>query len=99
MSAQPVERLDIEAIEAMDFDFDPPCEHSLHRRGVFGHRGPAWALVEVLMPCGCDTESRFLYLCKGAWECAPFAPLWCPDCGRGPFTREQGWRFVALVRP
>ena len=99
MSLQTDQRTGLDELEALDFDYDPPCEHSLHRLGVFGHRGPAWALGEVLMPCGCDSGPRFLYVCKGAWEGASSAPFVCPDCDRGPFAREQAWRFVALVRP
>ena len=98
MSLQTDQRTGLDELEALDFDYDPPCEHSGHGKNPW-HRGPAWALIQLLeKPCGCPKAVDLLYLCRGSWDYAAVTGVYCSACEEN-FTREQVWRFIALVRP
>lgn len=94
-TALPDTRTDLEVIEALDFEHTPGCEHSRHSRGVFGHSGPAWALVRVSRAC-CTGESTSIYLCKGAWVVAFETGLTCSLCGMTS-PRDNIWTILAYV--
>ena len=95
MSLQTDQRTGLGELEALDFDYDPSCELPSHGHDS-RHSGPAWALVERTFPCGCGP--RFAYVCKGVWENVDY--FYCMVCRSGrQYSREQVWRFVALVRP
>ena len=98
MSLQTDQRTGLDELEALDFDYDPPCEHPNHGLKAW-HAGSAWALVQMLpKPCGCAQMADVLYICRGSWDYAAAAGLYCVTC-RAKYSREQGWRFIALVRP
>ena len=91
MSAVPDQRLDLELVEALDFD--PPCEKKGH--GDF-HHGPAWALIDNACP-GCG-DRRQDFVCRELWDICGMGVLLCPSCGYA-CRRVEGWRVIALVRP
>ena len=89
-------QVEIESIEALDFEYTPPCEHSEHGIKPTQHSGPAWALVRSRCP-GCDLN-KTLYICETVW--ASHAPgkagLRHRACGwRGP--RDEFWTLLSLV--
>jgi hypothetical protein len=58
-------RLDLDTIEALDFEYVPPCEHSEHASDINAHSGPA-AVLAIAAGCSCS-EPRSIYLCEGFW--------------------------------
>lgn len=98
MSAAPIERVD--TFEDIVADLERPCEHSQHANDPAWHDGPAWAVVQVLPdPCGCEGEpvGIRLLVCRRVWEISGAFGFTCRNGHR--MTREQGWRFIELVRP
>ena len=94
MSAQPAERLDIETIEALDYEFTPKCEHRDHPSGQ-GHAGDAWALIARPQHCHKDADTDSIFICKAAWDAAGRVGLLCA-CGAIE-EREVMWHLIALV--
>ena len=94
MSAQPTERVDLEIIEALDFDHEPACEHSQHgQRSV--HDGPAAVLVEAIECPNCGDPAFTLYLCEPFWRAARDIGVFCQDC-RHVF--DEPYRLIAWVK-
>jgi len=61
MSAQPIQRVDLELVEALDFEHVPPCEHSQHIETHPNHDGDAYALVRLNHSC---VGEDVVYLCE-----------------------------------
>ena len=97
MSLQTDQRTGLDELEALDFDYDPPCEGTGHGNADDpGHGfGSAWAIVRLDLPCG---HSFTKYYCKRFvdWLSAGEAAR-CPSCR----TRSKDYSFhiIALVRP
>lgn len=85
---------DLEIIEALDFEYEPACEHSEHTTRGDLHGGPAWGIVRNLCPrCG---SSRVLYICHAVWEANARVGMRHSACGwRG--TRDETWTLLGLV--
>ena len=66
MSTQPLERTDLELIEALDWDYAPQCEHSCHGTPRFHDGGPAYALARGTTECPtCGTcYGPIIYSCR-----------------------------------
>ena len=79
MSVQPIERVDVELIEALDFEHAPACEHSQHASGD-AHDGPAAVLVEAVECPTCGDPAIVLYLCETFWRVARETGVMCEWC-------------------
>jgi len=73
------ERVDLEVIEALDFQHAPNCEHSQHTSGV-GHDGPAAVLVAAVECPTCGDPAVTLYLCEMFWRLARETGVTCEWC-------------------
>jgi len=54
-------QVEIESIEALDFEYTPPCEHHHHLSDPDVHGGPAVALTRRTHECGLSLTR---YLCE-----------------------------------
>ena len=88
----PATETNIECIEELDFDFAPPCEHSMHGIAPW-HSGPAFYLIKAVTPCGCI--NRVFYICKGGYEQAS-ANLICTGCCES-FPKREVWTVLSTV--
>ena len=87
-------QVEIESIEALDFEYTPPCEHSQHTTDTEWHDGAAYALIRATCN-GCPHVATY-------YACEPFCHGWdlsdaiCYDCGElTPMT--QAFRILSFV--
>jgi hypothetical protein len=80
----------IDTIEALDFEFKQPCEHSQH--SMRHDDEPAAYYIHNRHGC----SSRYFFICKGAWDRAFRKGLRCASCDqKGP--RSDFWTLISEV--
>lgn len=98
MTAQPLERTDLDTDLFEALDFDPPCEGRQHGKDSLLHdsSATAWALVAYTVECGCSVER---WLCKRyiAWIQGG-GRGYCGQCG-ALGVAAHGLHIIARVRP
>lgn len=85
------------SIEHLDFEFEQPCEHSLH--AGWHADEPAMFEVAVKANCGaCAGECGYRYfLCLSGWERLGRSPVQCPLCYAEIGERDDVLRIVRVV--
>lgn len=82
---------ELEILEALDFDHEPPCEHSCHETD-HRHTGPAALVIDA----GCRTcgfRARLL-MCRAGYVSAVW--IHCLECG-ATCDRADYWTVVGEV--
>ena len=82
MTAQPIERVDLDAIVELDFDVTPPCESIYHGRFARVHAGPAYALVRIDACIFCGDPAITAYRCRRWTDLATMLGFCCSECER-----------------
>lgn len=97
MTTVPLERTDLEIIEALDFEHTPACGLEGHTKGATPHGGPAHVLVEIHC-LSCNEGRRTDYICKPWWDFVTTTKLpgRCSHCGV-PGTCRDFYTFIAWV--
>ena len=87
--------LELNSETALDFAYEPPCEHRQHTTEPDFHSGPAYVLVRTV--CNNCNDDVLMYLCKRYWEAVlgDFMFVRC-ECGQlGP--AYKAYIFIAYV--
>ena len=83
---------DIEIIQDLDFDYEPPCEY---RRGHPGEELPADYVIRSVCP-QCKHNPCTILVCDVCWTGAGERILEC-QCGARR-TRDVFWKIIGVVR-
>ena len=90
----------LDVLEHLDFDPEPPCEHSNHGKTRW-HQGPGEILLantgNRCSGCGYTIRATHMLICRPAFEHANRVGFRCDQC-RTVHPRDHWWTVVGGVR-